>query len=809
MGSRSALAPTPAPAQLQATAAAAASLNDLESAVVSSASPFGQALQPLLATAGPIRDTDFHLSAWLHVLDIECSSTEGLTVVTPPAATALTVLTAAYTAEFATVCGTSITAEDAVSAFSNGTLARLVTSNGAPRSAAEERRLTTVFLTIDGFIREHPPDWTAPPDTVDPDQAFALVCAELYVTLRSGFDILPLGTVVETPTETPNYRSVVDGISDCREEVGRLRKLGHLISWTTAQRRHSSLRGRARPDHVLALGAVIKKKPSGKTKTRLVVDPSRGISRKPPHDEVPGLNDSIDLPSCKLPTVQQAARALRLRSWFFKGDAVDAFMQTKHSVDSLRHMGVLFDGELLVYDSLCFGLKSAPAHQQRLATVFTRIVMRRWAQTGINIGAIPGHDLHQAWPDVGDMKAYFFAYLDDFFGLGFDTKAEADTAYQIFVDTAAELGLQLQYEDDKTVPPTQKTDFLGVIFCSRTLSLSLSPDRISKMLDDLLEIQASDTISVLHLQKTIGVLMFACVVFSLCRPFLRQMLNVLKAAGPSPPKRRLLAITAAARDDFEMWKRILTVLKLNSRPVSGLPTHARTIKAELYTDASFEGGGYFFGGLWRMWRWPADMRARIGDFAGLSDDDGIFICELEALALLQAIRDIIGICAGGNVMRRLVCHIDNEPVVSMLTKHSSRSSACTPILRELTGMLLAHSLELFPVWIATADNDCADLLSAGTSLRHGATAEELVATLRRWTAAHPDVTGWSPRPPVRPELLHCFGRHPFGAPGSMERGIRCAPSRKNDAVCFTCGADPCECVAVKGVNRTWTRLPAR
>ena len=59
--------------------------------------------------------------------------------------------------------------------------------------------------------------------------------------------------------------------------------------------------------------------------------------------------------------------------------------------------------------------------------------------------------------------------LDDFFGLGFHSKAEADTAYQIFVDTAAELGLRLQYEDDKTVPPTQKTDFLGVIFCSRTL----------------------------------------------------------------------------------------------------------------------------------------------------------------------------------------------------------------------------------------------------------------------------------------------------------------------------------------------------
>lgn len=764
-----------------------------------------------MATAGPIRDTDFNLSAWLRVLDLECSSTMGLTVVAPLTTTTAT-LTAAYIDMFATACGTSITAVDAVAAFSNGTLARLVTSDGAPHSSAEERRLTAVFNKIDSFIREQPPDWTdpAPPaDAVDPDHAFAAVCGELYLTLRSGFDILPPATVVDTPTETPNYRSVGDNITDCRAEVGRLRKLGHLITWATAQRRHPSLRQKKRPDHVLALGAVIKKKPSGKKKTRLVIDPSRGISREPPHDEVPGLNDSIDLPACKLPTVPQAARALRLRSWFFKGDAVDAFMQTKHSVDSLRHMGILFDGELLVYDSLCFGLKSAPAHQQRLATVFIRIVMRRWAHAGIDIGAVPGHDLRQAWPDVGDMKAYFFAYLDDFFGLGFHSKAEADTAYTIFLDTAAELGLQLQYEDGKTVPATQKTDFLGVIFCSRTLSLSLSPERIAKMLDDLLTIQASDTISVLDLQRTIGVLMFSCVVFSLCRPFLRMMLDVLKAAGPGAPKHRRLPITTAARDDIEMWRRILTVLNLNGRPVSGLPAHARTIKAELYTDASFEGGGYFFGGLWRMWRWPADMRARIGDFADLSDDDGIFICELEALALLQAVRDIIGICAGGNIMRRLVCHIDNSPVVFMLTKHSSRSSACTPILRELTGLLLAHSLELSPVWIATDDNDCADLLSAGTSLRHGATAAELVSTLRRWTAAHPDVTGWSPRPPVRPDLLDCFGRHPFEAPGSTERGIRCAPSRLDDAVCVSCGASPCECVAVTGAHRTWARLPAQ
>jgi hypothetical protein len=400
------------------------------------------------------------------------------------------------------------------------------------------------------------------------------------------------------------------------------------------------------------------------------------------------------------------------------------------------------------------------------------------------------------------MKAYFFAYLDDFFGIGFQTKAEADTAYDIFIATAAELGLQLQYDEAKTVPATQMTDFLGVIFCSRTLTLSLSAERIAKMLVTLRTIKATDTITVEDLQKIVGVLMFACIVFSLCRPFLRHMLNVLKSAGPNPVKRRRLPITADARDDIDLWIQIFTALNLNGRRISGLPAHARTIKAELYTDASFEGGGYFFGGLWRMWKWPKDMRDRIGDFAGLSADDGVFICELEALALLQAVRDIVAICAGSHdVARRLVCHIDNSPLVHMLTKHSSRSSACTPILRELTGLLLAYSVELAPVWISTDDNECADLLSAGTSLRHGATASGLVSTLRRWTMAHPDVTSWSARAPTRPELLSCFGKHPFAAPGAMERGIR--PAHGDNPVCLTCGSDPCECAP--SANRTWVR----
>eukprot|EP01045_Picozoa_sp_COSAG04_P026078 COSAG04_NODE_3548_length_2717_cov_2.496562_1_plen_232_part_00 len=231
------------------------------------------------------------------------------------------------------------------------------------------------------------------------------------------------------------------------------------------------------------------------------------------------------------------------------------------------------------------------------------------------------------------------------------------------------------------------------------------------------------------MQTLIGVFMFGTVVFALCRPYLRRMLDVLKSAGPSPAKRRRLPITAEAREDIVMWRRILGVLRLNSRPVSSLGPRGK----------------------------------------------------------------------GG---RRLVCHIDNDPLVSMLAKHSSRSVACTPVLRELTGLLLAFGLELAPVWIASADNEVADQLSRANEL----SAAELLGTVRRWSAAHPDVSSWSRGPPVRPEMLETFDRHPWQPAGSPHFGVQHARVALAPDICLACGADPCECGGSQ--HRVWVRRPS-
>ena len=673
---------------------------------------------------------------------------------------------------FEAVCGSAPTAAEAVAAFALGTLSSLYTDVAAADAA-------------DLFIRTHSPEWEPKPAPETPEAAalqFADVCAALYYTLRSGFEILPRGTVIEVPTYTRNYKSLDDNWDDASAEIGRLRDLGHLITWAEVQRRYPHLLELDVPDHVLALGVIVKIKDDGRggtlRKVRLIVDASRGEARGADlAHAVRSLNEQMADLDWILPThlgsLHQAAGGITRRGWVFKADATDAYLQQKNCEDSLRLVGVEFDGTLYCYHSCCFGLANMPSQQQRLGTIFSRIVMRRWAAAGLNVGHRPGHDQRQRWSIPGDGTCNLIVYLDDWFA-SFVTKADAEVAYGIFIATADELGLQLQMRADKTVPPCQKTDFLGVVICTRTMTLSLSAERVAKMISDLEDIADGDSISVEELQRIVGVLHWTTVVFACCRPYLRQMLDLLKMAGPRPSRRRMLSLTASARADIDMWLRILRVFGLNSKPIRSVPLHYTTLKPELYTDASFTSGGYFWGGRWRMWNWPGDWRtSRIGFW---SEDNSIAICELEAAEVLVAVRDIAPYCTGPRGHgRRLVMHIDNLPLVHMILNLATKSPACLVIIKELMWWFVAFGIDAAPVHIPSEENECSDALTRSDEM----SMAELHEIVRRWTLSHPDTIGrergnvcWAARPAIRADLLPHMERYEYTAPGRQHHGLK-------------------------------------
>ena len=593
--------PAPAPAPVPApvtTAPAPARRIDVqalfakEAALISSGSCFGEALKHRLRTAGPLVGSNFDLLAWIHELEQECSvGSDDLgqpTQAAPPRAPVAAPFSRRWSRGWAdaqqrsrlrhthaaTAWATPVVAHESLDDYLADLADRFSLSDAPAVLAAFENGSLGAILgdvdlatRVDAHIRQQPPPGP-PPLQHAPSETLAEVCAQLYVTLRSGFVVLPSGTIISDPTDTRNSRSVGENIDDVRAEYKRLRDLGHVITWAEAQRRHPDLRNR-QPDHVLALGCVVKQRPTGAKKVRVTIDPSRGTSVATPHRPVMGLNEQIErsglLFGCKLATVHHAAAAMRQDCWSFGADEADAYMQMKHSVDSLRFVAVRLDGELLVYNACAFGINSMCAQQQRLATVFARIVMRRWRDVGFNIGPRPAPDQSQAFADPSNPQVHLLAYLDDFFGTGFASNADAERAYAILCNTALELGMELKFAADKTSPPTcGPREFIGVVFCSRSMTMQLTPARLTKMLERISAVTAEGSITVGELRSLVGVLQFATVVFEIARLYLRFLLNLLRSAGPAPSKRQRLIFTADARSDLDMWRRIISVLNMNA-----------------------------------------------------------------------------------------------------------------------------------------------------------------------------------------------------------------------------------------------------
>ena len=133
----------------------------------------------------------FNLIGWLRALDEECGHNPPASPpVSPPATPPLAspsplpahcsdLLTDGYITAFAANCGSSVSAADAVEAWQNGQLSKLYPS-------------LTDYTEADAFIRGNPPVWqliTTPQSADSFASELADVCAALYVTLRSGFEV--------------------------------------------------------------------------------------------------------------------------------------------------------------------------------------------------------------------------------------------------------------------------------------------------------------------------------------------------------------------------------------------------------------------------------------------------------------------------------------------------------------------------------------------------------------------------------------------------------------------------------------------
>jgi len=556
--------------------------------------------------------------------------------------------------------------------------------------------------------------------------------AWVYVTISRGVELIADGVTVQE-THLPNYDSAErDHRENVDTDVRRQLELRFVDTWVNVAK-ECGLRGK-QPTVILPLGAVMRK-----GKVRIVFDPSRVLEGT--SEGAVSLNDLqiIDGKTC-LANIQLLLAAMSETGSFWKADLASAFSQIPLAAKSVTYCGFMWQGpndaEPTVYSfrRLGFGFKLGCYVQQCVAIMLSRALVRRLTRLGLKCGKAPLYNEPQpknypvqrlgekrdrraakmsnkrkpSWAKKGDPEfTAILSYLDDFGGVCDEGTLDGDLlvgdfSFLHFLSITKEVGCVVAAQRDKTERATRDQQiYLGFEVICRDLCIKLDENRIEDMVKLLDGVMSSSTITVKELLSLIGILVFAALVIQGARFAYAGLLDKVRSLRHGAPKSFKILVDKIFIDDCEMYKELMA--RMNGlHAIQG--ARRPCVKWEFYSDASFLGWCYWTeAGHYEDARWPEPwLRSRIGLPTKYKD---IFICELEAWAVLIGLRKCIPLCAFG----LLVIWCDNAPVVQMLRRHTSRSSRCAPIIREIEFLLALYNVELKPMHVRTYDNSLADL----------------------------------------------------------------------------------------------------
>eukprot|EP00435_Cladocopium_sp_Y103_P027802 s143_g6.t2 len=273
-----------------------------------------------------------------------------------------------------------------------------------------------------------------------------------------------LGDALAQMGEISNYKSVTDDIANARIELERYESLGYVTRVSSREVDDTMTR-----KTVSRLGLIVKEKPSGEIKRRIIIDLRRS-----------GGNDKSSLPEkLVLPRPRDAIEMMRnvfdQRQPYGAGsnygrelvviDISDAFMTLGVHPDEHPHTlsPSLEEGTYYMFIALLFGYKTAPLLWSRVAAQWARLAQSFFS----------GHEAqHQV-------------YLDDALWMLQGEVSERHSHLALVLNTAAALGFKVALAKGERGPHVQ---WIGVRFALVEESIILTvPERYVRDLVDKLK----------------------------------------------------------------------------------------------------------------------------------------------------------------------------------------------------------------------------------------------------------------------------------------------------------------------------------
>lgn len=273
------------------------------------------------------------------------------------------------------------------------------------------------------------------------------------------------------------------------------------------------------------------------------------------------LNTFIKQVHFKMEDYRTALKLVQKGAFMCTIDLKDAYYAIPVHRSHRRFLAFRFQGAIYQYRTLPFGLSSAPYAFTKL----TRPVVTWLRKAGVSC----------------------VIYLDDFLIIDRDAETCRKNT-RLAVKFLESLGFIINYEKSELAPHTQRT-YLGFIFNSRNMTLSLPQEKRERIFILLSELITLDSCSIRHLAKVIGLLVSVCPAIRYGWLYTKNLERFKTAAllQEGHNFNRVVEIPVELQPDILWWKGSI----LNSFN----KIRSDSFDIEIFSDSSTSGWGAYSG----------------------------------------------------------------------------------------------------------------------------------------------------------------------------------------------------------------------
>lgn len=408
------------------------------------------------------------------------------------------------------------------------------------------------------------------------------------------------------------------------------------------------------------------------------------------------INFFVSSPYFDLPTAIRFARQLTRGAYIWKGDIDKAFRIVPARKRDWPLLAFHIDGVLYVDTRLPFGHGLSPYY-------FVNFVGRPILYVAIRRGA--------------SLLGALAGYVDDFFG-GCDTYDKALEQMELWLKVCADLGVPVSKA--KTFLPTQVVEILGFIIDTVNMSISVDPERIQDILDEMAHIEGRKAVQKSDLERLAGKMVFVCSVVPGGRTFMREILDTMNGLRH---KKHWAHLSAGFRSDLRWWKRF--ALKWNG--VESIPPPISIPWRWLTSDASGEHGlGIFVCGAAAHIPLPLNQLKSLKPDSSNEEAD-LIIAETELIAMVVLVAVAASLFPG----EHLLLGADNTVAISWFDRGTSARPRAMRALRTLWRIQATYRIHVTVRYIPSEQNSLSDAASRrdATSFRRASQEWQLSHSL--------------------------------------------------------------------------------